>query len=114
MEVKWEMEYNISLAHDLKSNQPLTVDQLKDFVEQFKATASNAELREAFAASLAVPIFKTIPPQSSVRNIFLVDNLPAGSLAEYPIDLNDIETAVVMPRLGAVPQNLVVGDSLIV
>jgi hypothetical protein len=114
MEVKWEMDYKISLATDLKTNQALSAEQVAEFVEQFKATASNEELRAAFAASLSVPILKNIPPQSSVRNIFQVDTLPAGSLAEYPIDLNDIETAVVMPRLGAVPQNLVVGDSLIV
>jgi hypothetical protein len=44
----------------------------------------------------------------------MVDELPAGALAEYPVDLNDLEVATVMPRLGAVPQNLVVGDTLLV
>lgn len=107
-------EYKISLAFDYKENKALASEELNTFIENFKATADDEELRKSFAASLAVPILKTVAPQSSVRDIFMVDDLPNGSLAEYPIDLDDIETAVVMPRLGAVPQNLVVGDSLIV
>ncbi|MNS33481.1 Phage capsid family protein [compost metagenome] len=108
------MEYNISLAHDYNTNQKLEKEALASFIETFKATAENEELRTAFAASLSVPLFQAIEPQTSVRDIFYVDPIPAGALAEYPIDLDDIETAIVMPRLGAVPQNLVVGDSLIV
>lgn len=107
------MDYKISLAHDT-SGQQLATEQLSQFVTDFKATADNEQMRTAFAASLSVPILKNIPPQTSVRDIFAVDVLPAGALAEYPIDLDDIETAIVMPRLGAVPQNLVTGDSLIV
>ncbi|WP_336784157.1 HK97-fold major capsid protein [Paenibacillus illinoisensis] len=107
------MDYKISLAHD-SANQKLEAEQLTQFVADFKATADNEQLRTAFAASLSVPVLKSIPPQTSVRDIFAVDVLPAGALAEYPIDLDDIETAIVMPRLGAVPQNLVTGDSLIV
>lgn len=107
------MDYKISLAHD-KVGQQLGAEQLSQFVADFKATADNEQMRTAFAASLSVPVLKNIPPQTSVRDIFAVDVLPAGALAEYPIDLDDIETAIVMPRLGAVPQNLVTGDSLIV
>lgn len=103
-----EKAYNISLASNLGK------EELDQFVADFKATETDAEMRKSFAASLSVPLFKTVAPQTSVRDIFAVDHLPAGSLPEYPIDLNDIETAVVMPRLGAVPQNLVVGDSLII
>lgn len=108
------MDYKISLAHNYKENQALAGEQLASFVADFKNTAEDAEVRKAFAASLSVPVLKNIAPQTSVRDIFMVDQLPAGALAEYPIDLNDIETAVVMPRIGAVPQNIVVGDSLIV
>lgn len=107
-------EYRISLAHNIKENKALAGEELVNFVEGFKATADNEEVRKSFAASLSIPILKAVAPQTSVRDIFMVDELPAGALAEYPIDLDDIETAVVMPRLGAVPQNLVVGDSLIV
>lgn len=108
------MDYKISLAKNVATEQALSQEQLKDFVSEFKATASDEKLRQAFAASLSVPVLKNIPPQTSVRNIFAVDVLPSGALAEYPIDLNDIETAIVMSRLGSVPHNLVVGDSLIV
>lgn len=108
------MKYNISLAHDASTNQELPKEQLDNFIKDFKATASDAELRSAFAATLAVPVLRAIPPQTSVRGIFAVDNIPAGALAEYPIDMDNITDAVVMPRLGAVPQNIVVGDSLIV
>jgi hypothetical protein len=110
------MDFKISLAKDYTAEIPtkLSAEQVKDFVAEFKATADNEKLRQAFAASLSIPVLKNIPPQTSVRNIFAVDVIPAGALAEYPIDLNDTETAIVMPRLGAVPQNLVVGDSLIV
>lgn len=114
MEVKNIMEYKISLAHDASNGEKLAVDQLSQFVEDFKSTATNEVNRVAFAASLSIPVLKAIPPQSSVRNIFAVDVLPAGALAEYPVDLDDIETAIVLPRLGAIPQNLVVGDSFIV
>lgn len=106
------MDLKISLAYDYTANRELTDEQVKAFVEEFKMTADNEEIREAFAAKLSVPVLKTIAPQSSVRNIFAVDEIPAGALAEYPIDLEDIQEAVVMPRLGAVPQNIVVGDSL--
>lgn len=107
-------EYKISLAYSLKDSKALAGEELNTFVTEFKATAENEEMRKSFAASLAVPILRAVEPVSSVRDIFLVDNLPAGALAEYPIDMDNIETAVVMPRLGAIPQNLVVGDSLIV
>lgn len=106
--------YKISLAYNNEENKVLAGQELASFIEDFKATAEDVEIRKSFASSLSLPILKTIAPQSSVRDIFYVDELPAGSLAEYPVDLNDIETAVVMPRLGAVPQNLVVGDSVIV
>ena len=108
------MEFKISLAHDASTGERLNAEQSAQFIQDFKATATDENTRVAFAASLSVPVLKSIPVQSTVRNIFAVDTLPAGALAEYPVDLDDIETAIVMPRLGAVPQNLVVGDSFIV
>jgi hypothetical protein len=107
-------EFKISLAYNVKENKALAGEELTQFVNDFKATAESEEVRKAFAASLSIPVLKAIAPQTSVRDIFMVDELPAGSLAEYPIDMDDIETAVVMPRVGAIPQNIVVGDSLIV
>jgi hypothetical protein len=116
MEVNIEMneQYNVSLAYDYNAGQTLKDTELAQFITNFKATATDEKLREAFAASLAIPVLRAIPPQTSVRNIFAVDNIPAGALAEYPIDMQNIRDAIVMPHLGAIPQNLVVGDSLIV
>jgi hypothetical protein len=107
-------DFKISLAHDIETGQKLEKEVYDKFLADFKASADNDELRQAFAASLSIPILKNIPPQTSVRNIFAVDVIPNGALAEYPIDLNDIETAIILPRIGAVPMNTVVGDSLIV
>lgn len=107
-------EYKISLAHNLKEDKALAGEELNSFITDFKNTEHDEEVRKSFAASLSIPVLKSIAPQTSVREIFMVDELPNGALAEYPIDLDDIETAVVMPRVGAVPQNIVVGDSLIV
>lgn len=107
-------EFKVSLAFDYANNAKLKDEQLAQFIEDFKATREDAELRKAFAATLSVPVLKAVAPQSSVRDIFAIDNIPAGAIAEYPIDMDDIETATVMPRFGSVPQNVVVGDSLIV
>lgn len=109
-----ENKFNISLAYNYAESRKLTEVEVQEFVKEFKATAENADLRKAFAEKLSVPVLKSIEPQSSVRNIFMVDNVPAGALPEYPVDMSDIEDAVVMPRFGAVPQNIVVGDILTV
>lgn len=85
----------------------------KALASKFRETAFNEEARKAFAAQLAVPILMTINPQSSVRHIFMVDELPPGALARYPKDFADIG-AVVLPQLGAVPENRVSGDELLI
>lgn len=85
----------------------------KALASVFRETASNDDVRRAFAAQLAVPILMTINPQSSVRHIFMVDEIPPGALARYPKDFADIQ-AIVMPQLGAVPENRVSGDELLV
>lgn len=108
------MKYGVSLAYDYNDKQILEGEDKSTFIKQFQATADDAEMRKAFAASLSVPVLQTVAPQTSVRDIFAVDEIPNGALAEYPIDMEHINEAVYMPRLGQVPQNIVVGDSLIV
>ncbi len=85
----------------------------KTLASVFKETADNPEMRRAFAAQLAVPILMTINPQSSVRHIFMTDEVPPGALARYPKDFADIP-AVMLPQLGAVPENRVSGDELLI
>jgi len=99
-------KFKVALASNLQG------EDIKTFVEDFKATADNEEYRKQFAASLSVPLYEAIKPQTSVRDIFYVDHLPAGSVPEYPIALNGIEQAIVMPRIGAIPTNMFVGDSI--
>lgn len=108
------MEYKVSLAHNYAENRSLTDSERASFIADFKATSDNEEMRKAFAASLSVPVLQAIPPQTSVRDIFAVDPIPAGAQAEYPVAIDEIESAVVMPRFGTVPQNIIVGESLIV
>jgi len=81
--------------------------------QRFAETADDPEMRKAFAAALQVPLLMTINPQSSVRHIFMVDEVPPGSLARYPKDFADI-AAVVMPQLGGVPEYRVSGDEVLV
>lgn len=85
----------------------------KAMAKVFQRTATDETIRKAFAAKLAVPLLMTINPQSSVRHIFMTDEVPPGALARYPLDFADIN-AVVLPQLGAVPENRVSGDELLV
>jgi len=84
-------------------------------VELLKATASagdsGEQAREAFAAALTAPLRKSRDKASTVRGIFTVDNLQPGADARYPLDINDI-TGFVMPKEGAIPQNVVAGDEI--
>jgi len=87
-------------------------------IELLTATASvdpvkGASAREAFAASLSVPLRQSRDKMSTVRGIFTVDNLAPGANSNYPCDISDI-TGFVMPKEGAIPQNVVTGDEIYV
>lgn len=83
--------------------------------ELLRATASKTvegmEARKAFAAQLAAPLRQTRDKVSTVRAIYTVDVLEPGADSRYPVDMNDI-TAFVMPKEGAVPQNVVASDEI--
>ncbi len=74
----------------------------------------NLEARKAFAASLSVPVRQAVAEQSSVRMIFAEDPLPAGALAQYPVEPGPEGEAWVLPRLGSIPTNFVQGDEVFV
>lgn len=86
-------------------------------IELFKATATKGaegdEHRKAFAAKLTLPIGAMVLAESTIRQIFWVDELTAGQAANYPKDVNEID-AYVMPGRAAVPQNIIGGDELFV
>jgi len=92
---------------------PIEVANKQEAMELLKATADNEEARQAFAASLALPIGKPIAEQSSVREIFAVHELEPGQIPVYPKHFGQVN-AIILPRLGEVPQNLIVGDEITV
>lgn len=84
-----------------------------DKVQMLKATAENEEARQAFAASLSLPIGQPVKEESSVREIFAVHELEPGQLPIYPKHFGQVD-AIVLPRIGETPQNLIVGDEVTV
>jgi len=82
-------------------------------IELIQKILEDDSARRAFAASLSIPVQKTVDAQASVRKIFAQDNLPPGALAQYPIDFPDVQ-AWVLPRMGSIPVRFVSGDELIV
>ncbi len=82
--------------------------------ELFKATAAidtpeGMEAYKAFAQALTVPILQEIRDASIMRQLFAVEDLPAGAQAVYPV-ADDIEIPVfVLPGLGYIAQNFIEG-----
>lgn len=102
----------------------LTMEQK---IALFKETADNADKRDLFAQSLASavgeglptqptladPIGKPINPQVSVRYLYQVKPLGAGQIAIFPKHFGMVE-AWMLPRMGEIPQNFIVGDDIII
>lgn len=82
-------------------------------IKLMQSVAEDPKMRRAFAASLTLPVRQVVAEQSSVRQIFIPDPLPAGALAQYPCDFGET-TAWVLPRLGATPVNIVDGEDVLV
>ena len=77
-----------------------------------KSIASDAE-RARFAESWALMINEVLPEETSVRNIFTVENIPAGAVPIYTNDVQPI-SAWYLPKFGQVPQNIVEIDEVTV
>jgi len=60
-------------------------------VALFKATATDLQARNDFAASRAEVILPLLLQQSTVRNIFKTELLPPGADARYDIPFDDID-----------------------
>lgn len=86
--------------------------------ELFRKTAACETDRVAFAAAITGPLLKSIERESTVRRIFMTDELPEGASSNYPIDASvdggKAPEAIVMPARGQVPQNILVGEELFI
>lgn len=84
-----------------------------EMMELMQEIVESRAAREAWAASLSIPLRKAVAEQSTVRKIFAVDPLPPGAQALYPVEFDDI-IAWTVPKVGAVPVNFVEGDDVLV
>lgn len=96
--MNWE---NIALAN-MQENQEL----IELFAQAGELSDQGNLARQAFAASLRLPLNREIEKQNIARTIFMVDYLQPDDDAMYPLDIDPIE-AWVLPRIGQAPQNLV-------
>jgi len=75
-------------------------------VELLKTSVASENNRQAHAGSWATMVEEQLPVLSTVRKIFTVDQIEPGTAPTYQLDLPYI-SAWLMPRMGAVPTNLV-------
>lgn len=81
--------------------------------EAIIATALETEEgRIALAQSMVEPIRRSLEYQAVGRKLVMVDELPQGALARYERDVASI--AHVIPRRGAVPDQITEGDEILV
>jgi len=81
-------------------------------VDMFKATATDLQARQDFAASRAEVILPLLEQQSTIRSIFNPEILPPGADARYDIPFDDIDAVWVMPQIGGVPTVQVEGAEM--
>lgn len=91
------------------------IDITNKMLEEFKITGEvsprGEKARQAFAASLQLPLNRMIETGNIARTMFMVDKLGPGDEPIYPMDLEPID-AVVLPRIGQPPQHLVGQEEL--
>lgn len=85
-------------------------------VELMKRIAHDPEARQAFAASLSLPLLQRVREETSVRKIFAEDELPSGALPRYPVEFYSSEMkALMIPKQGAeIPMVQIEGDEVTV
>jgi len=74
-------------------------------VERFKEAHASAENRQAYLAAWAEMIREKLPAEATVRSIYTIEQLPPGAEARYVLDF-DYVNAWIMPKMGAIPQNI--------
>nr|DAQ91973.1 MAG TPA: major capsid protein [Caudoviricetes sp.] len=94
-----------------ENTRQLTFDEK---VQMFKAIAENPQSRSEYAQSRAKVILPLLDAQSTIRNIFVPEYLPAGAQATYDIPFDDVDCAWVMPQIGGIPQIQVEGTEVYV
>ncbi len=83
-------------------------------VELFKSIASDEVARDTYAKTRADVILQLIPQQSTVRNIFMPENLGPQGQPEYPVSFERTQVASYMPRLGGHTVHQYEGTSIII
>lgn len=78
----------------------------KEKVELLRESVASENNRQAHAGSWATIIEEKLPVLSTVRKIYTVDQIEPGTAPTYQLDVPYL-SAWVMPRMGAVPTNLV-------
>jgi hypothetical protein len=80
-----------------------------DKVALFQAIAHDPKARNEYAQSRAEVILPLINEQSTIRNIFVPERIPAGGQATFDLPFEDIEACWTMPHIGGIPQVQVEG-----
>jgi len=105
-----------SVAQILKLKDDKTEMSRDEKIKLTKALAAEGEdgrkAREQFGASRAALMLPLLPTQSTVRNIYTVDPLPAGANPSYPISFIDVPFAYIAPTLSGPAVQVVQGDEL--
>lgn len=70
--------------------------------------------RKEFGASRADFVLPLLETQSTVRNIFTVENLEAGATPSYPISFEDVPMAYIAPTLSGPAAIVLQGDEIFV
>lgn len=95
-----------------QSGQPeLTFEES---VSLFKATATDLQARQDYAASRAELLLPQIEQQSTIRAIFKKERLAPGASPVYDIPFEDIDCVWMMPQIGGVPTVQIEGAQLTV
>ncbi len=85
----------------------------KEKCEAFQKTIATAEDREAHAQAMGEVILEQLPSESTVRNIYTVDELPPGTTSSYTLDIDKID-AWYLPKMGEAPVNLVTAEEVFI
>ena len=78
----------------------------------FREIATNPQARAAWAESRGMVILPMIPTQSTIRNIFTVEQLLQGNTLTIDIPFEDTEVVFMLPQVGGYPTAQVEGKQM--
>jgi len=83
-------------------------------VAAFRRTSESVQDRVNFMESRAAVVLGLLDEQSTVRDIYAVERVPAGGSTKYDIPFDDINMVFLMPQIGSYPSINVEGDEIYV